>query len=279
MNMAVRLPSISTSSIPLDGFAICNSLGRRVSLLNDDEESFLLPSYVQPSSPQHYPLSPAHSSDSEPSDHIFNHFNYYNHSLPTTSPSIPAVSPRLPPLNDLISSTTPNYDPSEPISRKSSLSSVSGYSRRGSLVSVNRRRTSSQSNQCRGSKRRYECATCGKTFTTSGHVARHNRIHTGEKNFQCPEPGCSQRFSRQDNCMYEPAYLTVTDTFYRQHYRTHKCHAPIRPEGLHSPRMTPPLSSSHRSKKRHTEGSELSEESVDPNDRLNALATYISVYA
>jgi uncharacterized Zn-finger protein len=207
--MAVRLPSISTApSITLDGFAICNSRGRRVSLLNDDDESISLPPYIQPSPLQHYPLSPAYSSDSEPIDHPFNHLNY-NPSPPPTSPSIPGVSPRLPPLNDLVSFTIPNYDPSESTSPKSSSSSVSGASRRGSLVSANSRRTGSQLNQSRGSKRRYECAICRKTFTTSGHVARHNRIHTGEKNFQCPEPGCSQRFSRQDNCMYEPAYLTA----------------------------------------------------------------------
>ncbi|KAK9325911.1 hypothetical protein V1517DRAFT_252887 [Lipomyces orientalis] len=34
------------------------------------------------------------------------------------------------------------------------------------------------------------------------------RIHTGEKNYVCPEKGCGARFSRQDNCM--------------QHYRTHQ---------------------------------------------------------
>jgi uncharacterized Zn-finger protein len=197
--MAVRLPSISVPSpVPLDGFAICDSRGRRVSLLNNDEPPFNLPDFGHYSSSHHFPSSPSQSSDSDLSYH---HASYPGGSPATTSPSIPAVSPRLPPLNDLISFTLPNYDlPGSP-SRKSSTSSGSDFSHRGSIGSVASRRGSVQSTSSKGTKRRYECATCGKTFTTSGHVARHNRIHTGEKNFQCPEPGCSQRFSRQDNCM------------------------------------------------------------------------------
>lgn len=44
-------------------------------------------------------------------------------------------------------------------------------------------------------------------YHNSGHLARHHRIHTGEKNFHCIYPGCPSKFSRQDNMM--------------QHYRTH----------------------------------------------------------
>ncbi|ODV63939.1 C2H2-type zinc finger protein ASCRUDRAFT_19013, partial [Ascoidea rubescens DSM 1968] len=55
--------------------------------------------------------------------------------------------------------------------------------------------------------RKYKCKICEKSFTTSGHLARHSRIHTGERKHVCPYPGCDSRFARQDNCM--------------QHYRTH----------------------------------------------------------
>ncbi|ABN66986.2 transcriptional repressor [Scheffersomyces stipitis CBS 6054] len=56
-------------------------------------------------------------------------------------------------------------------------------------------------------KRRHICKVCARSFTTSGHLARHNRIHTGERKHVCPWPTCDARFARQDNCM--------------QHYKTH----------------------------------------------------------
>ncbi|KAI9206013.1 uncharacterized protein BJ171DRAFT_422371, partial [Polychytrium aggregatum] len=50
-------------------------------------------------------------------------------------------------------------------------------------------------------------AGCGKSFSTSGHLSRHTRIHLNIKPFCCPFPDCSSRFSRQDNM--------------RQHYKIH----------------------------------------------------------
>jgi len=264
--MTIRLPSISaTPVVPFDGFAICNSRGRRVSLLNDDEEPFGLPFHCPLPSHQRYPPSPARTFDSEPANPSCGSFSYSHPSPLTTSPSIPPVSPLLPPVNDLISFTIPKFDLQGTESRKSSVSSVSSYSGRASLLSAGSRRGSNHSTHSKGNKRRYECSTCGKTFTTSGHVARHNRIHTGEKNFQCPELGCSQRFSRQDNCM--------------QHFRTHKNHAQIALERPSSAEWMSPVTTPQRNKRRRTDKNEDQDISIDPNDRLSALATYISVYA
>ncbi|KAG9050530.1 transcriptional repressor [Tulasnella sp. UAMH 9824] len=56
-------------------------------------------------------------------------------------------------------------------------------------------------------KKKHVCPTCSRPFTTSGHLARHLRVHTGERNHKCPFPGCETRCSRQDNL--------------QQHYRIH----------------------------------------------------------
>ncbi|CAK5282626.1 unnamed protein product [Mycena citricolor] len=43
------------------------------------------------------------------------------------------------------------------------------------------------------------CPLCQRAFSTTGHLTRHVKIHTGEKNHLCPFPGCTTRCSRQDN--------------------------------------------------------------------------------
>jgi hypothetical protein len=48
-------------------------------------------------------------------------------------------------------------------------------------------------------KKKHVCSICERAFTTSGHLARHSRVHTGERNHKCPFPGCETRCSRQDN--------------------------------------------------------------------------------
>ncbi|KAF5369704.1 hypothetical protein D9615_010171 [Tricholomella constricta] len=56
-------------------------------------------------------------------------------------------------------------------------------------------------------KKKHVCSICDRPFSTSGHLARHSRVHTGERNHKCPFPGCETRCSRQDNL--------------QQHYRIH----------------------------------------------------------
>ncbi|RKO92610.1 hypothetical protein BDK51DRAFT_46443 [Blyttiomyces helicus] len=48
---------------------------------------------------------------------------------------------------------------------------------------------------------------CGKSFSTSGHLTRHTRVHAGLKPYACPIPGCQSKFGRRDNMI--------------QHFRIH----------------------------------------------------------
>ena len=58
-------------------------------------------------------------------------------------------------------------------------------------------------------KKKHVCSTCERAFTTSGHLARHSRVHTGERNHKCPFPGCETRCSRQDNLQQQLVFLLV----------------------------------------------------------------------
>ncbi|KAJ7730082.1 hypothetical protein DFH07DRAFT_756467 [Mycena maculata] len=47
--------------------------------------------------------------------------------------------------------------------------------------------------------KRYACPDCDSSFTTSSHLRRHSKIHTGEREYKCPFPGCETRCARKDN--------------------------------------------------------------------------------
>ncbi|KAJ2929717.1 hypothetical protein H1R20_g7368, partial [Candolleomyces eurysporus] len=76
-----------------------------------------------------------------------------------------------------------------------------------SATSINATPTPATSKAAGAPKKKHVCPTCERAFTTSGHLARHSRVHTGERNHKCPFPGCETRCSRADNL--------------QQHYRIH----------------------------------------------------------
>ncbi|CAO1636511.1 unnamed protein product [Jaminaea pallidilutea] len=84
-----------------------------------------------------------------------------------------------------------------------SSSSSGGGSSNGVTGSTTTAAARTRSSIVQGGKKRYPCnhPGCDKTFSTSGHAARHNRIHTGQKPYRCTFPGCKASFSRQDNAL------------------------------------------------------------------------------
>ena len=51
--------------------------------------------------------------------------------------------------------------------------------------------------------KRFPCkhAGCSQTFSTSGHLSRHMKIHSGEKPHVCFIQNCQSSFARKDNMM------------------------------------------------------------------------------
>ncbi|KAJ7759028.1 hypothetical protein DFH07DRAFT_448041 [Mycena maculata] len=63
------------------------------------------------------------------------------------------------------------------------------------IATTNKRKADSAST----AKKHHVCHVCQRGFSTTGHLARHARVHTGERNHKCPFPGCETKCSRQDN--------------------------------------------------------------------------------
>ncbi|RPA99352.1 hypothetical protein L873DRAFT_920668 [Choiromyces venosus 120613-1] len=212
-------------------WTISTSSGRRVSLLCEEEvASDYAYSYASSSSPTP-PLSP----DYYHRPYTIRHDSIESASSSSSSLGSTLYSPRtppnlsLPPLDKLLPVAGGSYFPtistpsqaSSPISSPAittasavsaaavpeELSPMSPLAPLSSAPPSPKSARAAANPSLKRTSRRYTCH-CGKSFTTSGHLARHTRIHTGEKNYICPEAGCGARFSRQDNCM--------------QHYRTHQ---------------------------------------------------------
>lgn len=45
----------------------------------------------------------------------------------------------------------------------------------------------------------FACSTCKRRFKRQEHLRRHEKTHTGEKEFKCSVPSCGKAFSRADN--------------------------------------------------------------------------------
>jgi uncharacterized Zn-finger protein len=215
-------------------WAVITSSGRRVSLLCDDKPCYTTSHFnssspTPPPSPDYYhrPYAPfrAESVGSACSSSSLSTLSSQSLYTPRTPPNmcLPPLEKMLPApessfyrhsrkysINSECSSPRSVVALPNTVSAASSVvdGSISPSATHASTASTpSSPKTSPNPTGVKRSSRRYTCQ-CGKSFTTSGHLARHTRIHTGEKNYVCPEVGCAARFSRQDNCM--------------QHYRTHQ---------------------------------------------------------
>ncbi|EIW76521.1 hypothetical protein CONPUDRAFT_64416 [Coniophora puteana RWD-64-598 SS2] len=89
--------------------------------------------------------------------------------------------------------------PRHPTTRHDYEPSSNPYSHSDTSSSHSTSPTTSHAAPPTGGKKKHICPTCDRVFSTSGHLARHIKVHTGERNHKCPFPGCETRCSRQDN--------------------------------------------------------------------------------
>lgn len=178
-----------------------DAAGRRVSLLNDEDNSM-----VDKTTYYHSSFSPSSAHPQPPSR------------SDSSSPNTPALlrsDSFDSQLSEAISPLTPPVDYSYSIMRGSNYAFGHEYTTEGPPAKRTAYGACSPSASCEEDSsaasyvperpvKRYPCRYreihgCEKTFTTSGHASRHSKIHTAEKAVHCQFPGCHKKFTRADN--------------------------------------------------------------------------------
>ncbi|KXX79107.1 Transcriptional regulator NRG1 [Madurella mycetomatis] len=183
--------------------------GRRVSLLNDDDNtvsaSYYHPSYHVDGSyaaPSYYPHAPRSVSSTPNTPELLRSDSY------DSQMSAEPVSP-LTPLYDSGRYAPTVVDPRSQYDEYYADTHV--YAGQKRPVALLDSRSSSYEDDAAATSppserpgKRFPCRYreshgCEKTFTTSGHASRHSKIHTAEKAVPCSFKGCTKKFTRADN--------------------------------------------------------------------------------
>lgn len=183
---------------------IRDASGRRISLLNDEDEPPVKRLSRSNTASSYYPqVSRTASTPNTPE--LFRS-NSYDSNMGTEpiSPMTPLYEPamRYPPA--VAGHHRPSFEeyyPDVPHMYPGAKRRPSALSD-GRSVSYDDDLTTTTASERPG--KRYPCRYrdthgCEKTFTTSGHASRHSKIHTAEKAVPCSFKGCPKKFTRADN--------------------------------------------------------------------------------
>ncbi|KAK4040539.1 hypothetical protein C8A01DRAFT_15596 [Parachaetomium inaequale] len=232
-------------------FQMRDAHGRRVSLLNDDQETpdtrrrpslFTFTSY-------HPRAPPANSTPATPELLRSDSYDSYRLGEPA-SPVTPHYESgfRYPPASG-IRSPRDGYYPDGPPAyagvkrRFSDFSEGQSVSYEDDQATFSPTSASFSGTESSRTVKRFPCRYrgshgCEKTFTTSGHASRHSKIHTAEKAVPCSFDGCTKKFTRADNMKQH------LETHFKEKPRSSTTRQPLPPHKRRCSRKSPSLSSS-----------------------------------